>query len=395
MSSISIQVRKQRVYDSLIEDVRRQIHDGSLHVGHYLLPERELATKYSVSSRAVREGLARLEAEGLIRRHQGRGTMVLRPATEPEARQQKNVAVIFQGRVRDNSTAEDFDGLQQAFQREGYGTTLYVADYSPEKETRIVQQLAAEGVPGVVLFSAHPMNSFAHLAAAQKAGMKIAVYDHDFPEFDCNSVGIDDELAAYEATEHLIRLGCRELLFIRYDRNWTTVQARERGFEEAARQWAPELPRRVLSLPENLEPAQFNERLGQELTAIARGSAQRPLGVVVWWDEIALKAMSHLQNAGWSVPQDAKIVGFANDLSGAMADVPLTTLAIPREEIASLVALSLVNQMRDPTRPAQRIRLKARMIVRDSCGTYPTSRAVMAAPPVPSRKSVTLEEALA
>ncbi len=380
--SSSIQLRKQRVHDGLFEDIRRQIQDGVLRADDYLLPERELATKYRVSSRAVREGLARLEAQGLIRRHQGRGTLVLRRESKIEPAKLKNVAVIYQGRVRDTSTAEDFDSLQQALQREGYGTTLYVADGSPEKETQIVEQLAAEGVPGLVLYSAHPSTSFDHLQAARQAGMKIVVYDHDYPDLDCNFVGIDDQLAACEATEHLIRLGCRELLFINSERDSTTNVLRQRGFEEAAANWGSGLPRRVLRLPSRGTLAEFGDHLRRELTPLL-SAMQRPLGVLVWWDEVALHAIECLREAGWSVPADAAVVGFANDLSGALAEIPMTTVAIPREEIARLAALLLINQMRDPTRPPQRIRLKARLIIRESCGAYrrqagrvPTSVAV-------------------
>jgi DNA-binding LacI/PurR family transcriptional regulator len=371
---MSVQVRKQRVHDSLVEDIRRQIRDGLLRADHYLLPERELARKYQVSSRAVREGLARLEAEGLIRRHQGRGTTVLGKETKAEPAKHKNVAVIFQGRVRDASTAEDFDGLQQAFQREGYGTLLYVADGMLEKEAQIVQQLAAEGVPGLVLYSAHPSPSYAHLRAARQAGMKIVVFDHDFPDLDCNFVGIDDHLAAYEATEHLIRLGCRELLMINSERDWTTHVLRERGFAEAAGEWGAKLPRRVLRLPNLPNPADMAVRFRHDLMSVLETVAQRPLGVVAWWDEMALRAMEYLRDAGWSVPTDAAVVGFANDQSGELADIPLTTMEIPRAEIAHLAAAALVSQMRDPSRPPQRIRLKARMIIRESCGTYPRRR---------------------
>jgi DNA-binding LacI/PurR family transcriptional regulator len=365
-------VRKRRVHDDLVEDIRRQIHEGVLRADGYLLPERELATKYGVSSRAVREGLARLEAEGLLGRHQGRGTVVLRPEPKAEAAPPpavKNVAVIFQGRVRDTSTAEDFDGLQQAFQREGYGTTLYVADGSPEKETEIVERLVAEGVPGLVLYSAHPSSSYAHLQAARRAGMKIVVYDHDFPELDCNFVGIDDHLAAYDATKHLIRLGCRELVLINSERDWTTHVLRERGFEEAAADWGRGLPRRVIHIPPCETTAQLVERLREGLSPIM-ASAQRPLGVVAWWDEMALRAMECLRDAGWSIPDDAAVVGFANDQSGELADVPLTSMAIPREEIARLAASALVSQLRDPARQPQRIRLQSRMVIRESCGTY-------------------------
>ncbi len=373
---MEIQVRKQRVYERLCEDIRRQIRAGVLRSENCLLPEYELAKKYQMSSRAVRQGLARLEAEGLIRRYQGRGTIVL-PAENHSDRSQKprNVAVIFQGRVCDPSTAEELDCLQQALQSAGYGTTLYVADGIPERESQIVEQLAAEGVPGLVLYSAHPLKSDAHLRAALQAGMKVVVYDHDFPDLDCNFVGIDDHLAAFEATEHLIRLGCRELLFINAERDWTTTALRQRGFEDAAQKWGME--RRVLRLRAAADAARGGELLREELLPILR-VAQRPLGILARCDDTALHTIECLLDAGWSVPAEAKVIGINNDRSGASADIPLTTMEIPRQEITRLAAAALVNQMRDPTRPPQRIRVKARMIIRESCGNY--SRAPLDGP---------------
>lgn len=377
-TNMGVQVKKQRIYEGLVEDIRRQIHHGVLRADNYLLPEYELAKKYQVSSHAVRQGLARLEAEGLIRRYQGRGTVVLHRQVEPEQdTRTKNVAVVFQGRVRDASTAEELDGLQQAFQSQGYGTTLYVADRDPQKEAKIVHRLAAEGVPGLVLYSAHPSDSYAHLRAALDSGMKIVVFDHDFPELGCNFVGIDDRLASYEATEHLARLGCREVILINSQRNWTTHVLREQGFEQAMEKW-PGVARRVVRLPDCPTHEALGEQLERELLPIL-GQVQKPLGIVAWWDEVALRAMRVLKEAGWSVPQEAKVVGFANDLSGQLAEVPLTTMEIPRQEITRLTGAMLVQQMRDPGLRPHRVRLKARMIIRESCGTYTANPAIAAA----------------
>jgi LacI family transcriptional regulator len=237
------------------------------------------------------------------------------------------------------------------------------------KEAEIVGRLVKEGVSGVVLYSTHPSDSDAHLRAARASGMKIVVFDHDFPQVDCNFLGIDDHLAAFEATEHLIRLGCRELLFINSERNWTTHVLRERGFIEAASKFASHAPRAVVRLPNCATPEQLGECLREKLSASLSGM-KRPLGVVAWWDAMALAAMNCLREAGWSIPNDAKVIGFSNDLSGEVAEVPLTTMDIPRGEIARLAASALISQMRDPARKSQRIRLKARLIIRESCGTY-------------------------
>lgn len=368
MSTIGTQIRR-RVHDGLVADIRRQIQAGKLSANHYLLSERELARKYDISSRAVREGLASLEAEGLIQRYQGRGTIVLPVEVKNEqANKSKNVAVIFQGRVSDASTAEELDALQQAFQREGYGTTLYVADGVPETETAIVEQLSADGVAGLVLYSAHSVKRFEHLQKAMAGGMKVVVYDHDFPGLGCNFVGIDDGPAAFEAAEHLIRLGCREMVFINSQRDWTTSVERQRGFEEAVEKWV------VPSCVVQMQPAygsmeERKESLREKLVPIL-DEARRPLGILAWWDEISLLAMDCLREAGWSVPNEAKVMGIGNDRSGAAAEIGLTTMEIPRREIMRLAAAALVDQMRFPERPAQRIRLKARIIIRESCGNY-------------------------
>ncbi|MGN6626750.1 MAG: GntR family transcriptional regulator [Tepidisphaeraceae bacterium] len=363
--------KKRRAADPLVEDIRARIESGALAAGQYLLPERRLATEYGLSMRAVRDGLAQLAAEGLIRREQGRGTIVEARASAA-APKQKTVAVIFQGRVRDASTAEEFDALQQSFQSEGYGIALYVTDGSMEKEAELVTRLAAERVPGLVLFSAHPMTSDAHLRAAQAAGMKIVAFDHDFPDANCSFVGINDRQAARDATEHLIRLNCRELVLINSQRNWTSHTLREQGFEDACAGLGAGIPRHVIRLADRPSRAALAADLRSQLMSLlgeARG-VTRPLGVVVWWDEMALHAMDCLREAGLQIPSDAKVVGFANEEIGELADVPLTTIEIPRHDIAKLVSTVLVGQMHDPSRPSMTIRLKARLVIRESCGTY-------------------------
>jgi len=361
---------RKRARDSLVEAVRGQVARGELLPGQAMLSVSELATKYGVSSRAVREGLAHLEAEGLVHGGQGRRTIVVsREPASLDAVASRNIAVVFQGRVRDNTTAEDLDGLQQAIQAEGYGTILYVADGSPEKEAEIVGRLAKEGVPGLVLYSAHPADSFEHLRAAQQAGMKIVVYDHDFPDLDINFAGLDDHLAAREAAEHLIRLGCKELLLINSDRNWTSSRLRQSGFEEAAGMLGSSLPARIVRLPAYQTVAEYDKAIRRALFPVL-DTLQRPLGILAWWDEIALRVIELLQQAGWSVPADAKVMGIGNDLGGELAEPRLSTMASPREDISRLAASVLVSQMRDPSRRPQKIRLKARMIIRESCGNY-------------------------
>src|SRR4051812_968661 len=64
--------RSGRVYDEL----RGRIVDGQLAPGAKLAPHLRLAAEFGVAPMTVREGLRRLESEGLISREHGRGTFV-------------------------------------------------------------------------------------------------------------------------------------------------------------------------------------------------------------------------------------------------------------------------------------------------------------------------------
>ncbi len=359
--------RKGHPQEVMADDLRRQIRDGVLKVGDYLLPERQLAGRYGVSSRVVRGALTILQAEGLISRRQGRGTEVLPLAGQVASRKNKNIAVIFLQRIRDSIMVEFFDSLQQTLQRGGYGSTLYVSGNDPEKETAIVNQLMEEGVPGMVLFTVHEANSFAHLKAAQDAGVKVALFDHYFPELPTNFVGINDRVGAYEATSHLIQLGCEELVFINSLNDWSTHTLRQRGFEDAVTKLGPRIPSRTMKVPMF---KQMKEHIHEALSFCLPSIRGKKIGVLAWNNHAALHAMDCLQSHGLSVPGDAAVVGFADDLDSALASIPLTTVEIPREETARLCGYLILDQMRDPQLPVQHIELRPHLIIRESCGCY-------------------------
>lgn len=72
----------RRIYEHLLY----QIQHGGLNPGDTVPTERELQERFGVSRVPVRQALARLEAEGLIRRTPGRGTEVLHPRVGPMVR---------------------------------------------------------------------------------------------------------------------------------------------------------------------------------------------------------------------------------------------------------------------------------------------------------------------
>jgi GntR family transcriptional regulator len=71
----------------IAEHLRRAIVDGTLPAGTRLAGQRELASQYATTLMTIRQALALLEAEGLIRSEHGVGTFVTDTGLDPEALQ--------------------------------------------------------------------------------------------------------------------------------------------------------------------------------------------------------------------------------------------------------------------------------------------------------------------
>lgn len=67
------------LYYQLMQELRRRIEEGRWKPGDLIPSERELSETYGISRMTVRQALAELVNDGLLRRDQGRGTFVAKP----------------------------------------------------------------------------------------------------------------------------------------------------------------------------------------------------------------------------------------------------------------------------------------------------------------------------
>ncbi len=75
-------IRKRRIPEDIVAQIRRQLADGRLKPGELLPSERKLSETFEVSRASVREALRALESMGLVQSRSGNGTFI---ATSPAA----------------------------------------------------------------------------------------------------------------------------------------------------------------------------------------------------------------------------------------------------------------------------------------------------------------------
>ncbi|WP_221359431.1 substrate-binding domain-containing protein [Streptomyces beigongshangae] len=100
-------------------------------------------------------------------------------------------------------------------------------------------------------------------------------------------------------------------------------------------------------------------------------------------DVLAAGALRHLTERGIRVPEDVAVVGFNDSPEARLGDPPLTSVALPFEELGALAVDTLVARLRG-TRPPDRTTIPATLVPRRSCGCpYPTSYGPSPVSPAP------------
>jgi GntR family transcriptional repressor for pyruvate dehydrogenase complex len=89
-------VKRSRIYEHIVEQIRALIREGRWAPGDQIPPERELAERFRVSRTSVREALRALEMQGVIDSRQGGGTFVR--IADTEALVPPLAAAIMRGR---------------------------------------------------------------------------------------------------------------------------------------------------------------------------------------------------------------------------------------------------------------------------------------------------------
>ncbi|MFS2028682.1 MULTISPECIES: LacI family DNA-binding transcriptional regulator [unclassified Curtobacterium] len=180
------------------------------------------------------------------------------------------------------------------------------------------------------------------------------------------AVGLDETGAAFAATDHLLALGHETVWHIAGPGNWTSSQRRETG-------WRAALQDAGVAEHEPVE-GDWSPQSGHDAM---RALLSRPdvTAVFVANDQMAIGAMSAIQQAGLSVPGDISIVGFDDMPIAAFLPVPLTTIRQDFDE-ATRLAMHRLFRTLDGHPPAERHRMLPGQLI-----TRATS-----APPSPERR---------
>lgn len=350
-------------FQKLAGDLRRGILAGDWSPGSKLPTESQLAHETGLSLTTVRRAFDELVQQGLVERRQGAGSFVQSPERRAQ-RVRRTVGVLvpttqlYYPRV--------LQGIEEALSAAGAGMQLSTYHYDEVEEHRDLEFLLDSGVEGLLLVPtllnvADPQARVDALMAlpvpavlVERHVMGTGAYDRS--EYVCS----DHAGGAYDAVRHLHQLGHTRIALVARSAN-PTIGAVTEGFEQA-------MSDLDLQLGDHLTASK--EAWGDEVASEFAGSlvSQEATAALVFGDREATMIGRAAGQRGLQVPKDLALVSY-DDETADLADVPLTAVAPPKFRVGRMAAEVLLRRLTEGDAcPIHQVKLRPRIVIRDSCG---------------------------
>lgn len=221
------------------------------------------------------------------------------------------------------------DPIEQALSARGYLMLFTKPSRSEQGERIALDQIVEQRVPGIIAVFGTSDHDCQAIQAIADQGTKVVVINQRVEGLNVPQIVCDDYGSIRLATEHLISLGHRRIVYLANPLTSRHGIERAKGFEDAMKN--AECPVAETSIVET----DLTEESGAEVMARLLKKKNPPTGVVTRADVVALGAMGAVFSAGLSVPEDVSIIGLGDVWRSNALRAPLTTLRYPFEQMAS------------------------------------------------------------
>ncbi|EXU76408.1 DNA-binding transcriptional regulator CytR [Erwinia mallotivora] len=233
--------------------------------------------------------------------------------------------------------SEMIRGIEVVASRHGYLVLIGDCAHQLHHEQSFLNLMMTRQIDGMILLGSQlPFKS----SMEERQNLPPIVMANEFaPELDLPSVHIDNLTAAFEAVNHLLKLGHSRIACIAGPHHMPLCQFRLQGYIQA-------LQRHGISLePHYIVRGDFTFDAGSRALKQLMALPVPPDALFCHSDIMALGAMSQAKSMGLRVPQDLSLIGFDDIELSRYSDPQLTTIVHPRFNIGREAMNLLLEQM--------------------------------------------------
>lgn len=250
-------------------------------------------------------------------------------------------------------------GVEDVLGPRNYGLIVCNTDEVLEREAHHLNLLVGQRVEGII--AAATSQRWGELAQAEAKQTPLVFVDRAFEGMEGPYVGVDNRGGAYQGMRHLIESGRRRLGIVAGFQRLSTMRERLAGFRQA-------LAEHRIPLPEDwLATCPLSVEAGRQATRQILTLPERPEGLFVNNNFLALGALLALKELGLRCPQDIALLGFDDHPWAAVSDPPLSVVRQPARRVGQVAAEILCALIDGREVASPHVNLECEVVLRQSC----------------------------
>ena len=330
----------QSKYRLLADAIRNEILSGNYKPGDKLSSENEMSEKFAYSRQTVRQALAILEQEGIVRRQKGSGTYVTIPSKKESAT--KNIGVITTY-ITDYIFPHIIRGIEEELSRKGYRLTLGVTKNRVEEEGKLLRSFLNHKVDGLIVEgtkTAFPNPNIGLYRRLQQMGIPIVFINGYYRELPCVYVATNDRACGIRAAEFLLKRGSHLGGIFKSD----DLQGHERyaGFTQGIIEGGAEI--NDSSMIWYTTESRANLFKGESATQIY-DQLKKCDGVLCYNDQIAYDLIEFLTQKGVRVPDDVAVLSYDNSSISQYCPIKISSFNHPKDQLGIRAADKIIGMI--------------------------------------------------
>lgn len=238
--------------------------------------------------------------------------------------------------------------IEKVASKNGYSIILGNTNNNAKSTRNYLRIFTDHAVDGIILAQADfsvPEEGEKCMQLIKELRIPVVSVDRIYKGSNMNSVIVDQQLAGYLATRHLLNLGHRRIGCASGPLGLSNCRNRLLGYQQALSEFNVPFDSNLI----------YEENLNIEcgIHALSTLLGQNVTAIFAFNDLIAYGVYKELRNYNLSVPDDLSLVGLDDIFLSEIIQPPLTTVAQPVTEIAENVVDRIIEQILTPSGTGQ------------------------------------------
>lgn len=247
----------------------------------------------------------------------------------------------------------------------GFMVQIFGYEDSAEKELEAIYNMASNSLDTVIILNGREdEKGIRHLLDLRKHVI-LADRNSDIPGVTC--LYYDNSKAIFDAVKLLKETGCKSIGFLAENPEFGNVRERLSAYKEALRQYdLPYKETMIYSYSKPFAGAMLNgyHAVLENMTSIPKENM--PDGLIAMSDLLAIGAMKALDELGYLIPEDIKIISYDNLNISSFVRPALTTIE-QSQTVMGEELFRVVQAVYEGRSVENKIVIPQKLIVRESC----------------------------